>query len=102
MISTIIRNTHNEPIIIIENQVIKFAPCAKDLRENFKLQGIPIQESLQDNFQNRKIIYYNNGDSLFTKAFLEIYLPRLKQQGFTAVAGSLDQPKLEQYGPFET
>ncbi len=73
-------NTHTGNVFAdIHSDRIEIHPLF--FRENLKLCGIVIPEGLKENFGQRRVVHYKDSD--FSKAFLEIYFPRvLSKQGY--------------------
>ncbi len=68
-------------LLIIEEEKVTFTPRAEAIKKILSEQGITIPYSQRASFNDRKTIKLS--DSLFSKAFLEVYFPNaLKKQGF--------------------
>ncbi len=61
----------DEIIALIEDNTVTI--ISQRLFQMFRLNGIIIPDGLKDAFSGKRVIYYH--DSLFCKAFVEIYYP---------------------------
>jgi hypothetical protein len=80
-----INNRDGDPIIYISNSSgVEFTKQGELIKEVLTKSGIHIPFNKQQDFSNRKIIYYKDQDPLVAKAIIEVYFPStLRESGFT-------------------
>ena len=78
------RPSDHQPIAYLRDDDVEFLGTGKRMEAILSKSGIVVPEKLREQFDGRKIIYFEKNSTIFAKAFREIYFPRsLRKSAFT-------------------